>query len=119
MTTGFRVHAYLARITPPPHWRPAAGEIAGIVTPTVRALTDPSSRQQRKLSFPTWPPAGASSACDSTRASSSGVSHYGSSTRCCPVCWRASGGSEVWGRRDTRRPVARLGGAFEERERIL
>ena len=55
MTTGFRVHAYLARITPPPHWRPAAGEIAGIVTPTVRALTDSSSRQQRKLSFPTWP----------------------------------------------------------------
>jgi 8-oxo-dGTP pyrophosphatase MutT (NUDIX family) len=55
LTTGFRVHAYLARITPPPRWRIAAGEIVGLITPTVRALAEPSARRKRELSFATWP----------------------------------------------------------------
>jgi 8-oxo-dGTP pyrophosphatase MutT (NUDIX family) len=54
-TSGFRVHPYLARITPPPRWRLAAGEITGVITPTVRALADPSIRRERELSFATWP----------------------------------------------------------------
>ena len=55
MTSGFRVHAYLARITPSPRWRIAEGEIAGVITPTVRALADPGARHMRELSFATWP----------------------------------------------------------------
>lgn len=54
-TSGFRVHPYLARIKPPRHWRLASGEIAGIVTPRVRALADPSAHHTETLSFPTWP----------------------------------------------------------------
>ena len=54
MTSGFRVHPYLARITPPPHWRIAEGEIAGVLTPTVRTLADPAARYKREVSFATW-----------------------------------------------------------------
>src|SRR5262249_62035666 len=54
MTSGFRVHAYLAGITPPPRWRIAEGEIAGVLTPTVRTLADPAVRHKRELSFATW-----------------------------------------------------------------
>jgi 8-oxo-dGTP pyrophosphatase MutT (NUDIX family) len=54
-TSGFRVYPFLARITPPTEWQLAAGEIAGVLTPTVRALADPSTRRKRELSFPTWP----------------------------------------------------------------
>jgi 8-oxo-dGTP pyrophosphatase MutT (NUDIX family) len=54
MTSGFRVHAYLASITPPRRWRLAAGEIKGVITPAVRTLADPAVRQERELSFATW-----------------------------------------------------------------
>jgi 8-oxo-dGTP pyrophosphatase MutT (NUDIX family) len=54
-TSGFRVYPFLARITPPRQWRLAAGEIAGVITPTVRALADPSARSKVELSFATWP----------------------------------------------------------------
>ncbi len=54
-TTGFRVHPYLARIRPPGSWRPAQGEITGVITPPVRALADPSLRREQLLSFPGWP----------------------------------------------------------------
>jgi 8-oxo-dGTP pyrophosphatase MutT (NUDIX family) len=54
-TSGFRVYPFLARITPPSQWQLAAGEIAGVITPTVRALADPSARRKQELSFPTWP----------------------------------------------------------------
>src|SRR5262249_27433575 len=55
LTSGFRVHAYLVRITPPPRWRIAEGEITGVITPAVRALADPGARHMRELSFATWP----------------------------------------------------------------
>jgi 8-oxo-dGTP pyrophosphatase MutT (NUDIX family) len=55
MTSGFRVHAYLARVTPPSRWRIAEGEIIAVITPTVRALADPRARNMRELSFATWP----------------------------------------------------------------
>jgi 8-oxo-dGTP pyrophosphatase MutT (NUDIX family) len=54
-TSGFRVYPLLARITPPTQWQLAAGEIAGVIMPTVRALADPSARRKQELSFPTWP----------------------------------------------------------------
>ena len=54
-TTGFRVHPYLARIEPPAEWRPAAGEISGVITPPLRLLADPLLRSERQLSFPSWP----------------------------------------------------------------
>jgi 8-oxo-dGTP pyrophosphatase MutT (NUDIX family) len=54
-TSGFRVYPFLARITPPRQWRLAAGEIAGVITPTVRTLVDPSARREREISFATWP----------------------------------------------------------------
>jgi len=53
-TTGFRVHPFVARIRPPRQWQVAAGEIAGVVTPMVRALADSGARRQQALSFPTW-----------------------------------------------------------------
>jgi 8-oxo-dGTP pyrophosphatase MutT (NUDIX family) len=55
LTTGFRVHPYLARIWPPRRWRLAAGEITALITPAVRTLADPAVRQERELSFPSWP----------------------------------------------------------------
>jgi 8-oxo-dGTP pyrophosphatase MutT (NUDIX family) len=55
LTSGLRVHAYLARITPPAHWRLASGEIAGVLTPSVRALADPGIRHEREVSFAMWP----------------------------------------------------------------
>jgi 8-oxo-dGTP pyrophosphatase MutT (NUDIX family) len=54
-TSGFRVYPFLARITPPRRWQLATGEIAAVITPTVRALADPGARRKRELSFPTWP----------------------------------------------------------------
>jgi 8-oxo-dGTP pyrophosphatase MutT (NUDIX family) len=54
-TSGFRVHAFLARIRPPERWRLADGEIDGVITPSVRALADPAARLQREFSFATWP----------------------------------------------------------------
>ena len=55
LTSGLRVHGYLARITPPARWRLADGEIVGVLTPTVRALADPCARHEREVSFATWP----------------------------------------------------------------
>jgi 8-oxo-dGTP pyrophosphatase MutT (NUDIX family) len=54
-TSGFRVHPFLARIRPPRRWRLAAGEIAGVITPSVRTLADPDARRHREFSFATWP----------------------------------------------------------------
>ena len=54
-TSGFRVHPFLARVPPQPEWQGASGEITGVVTPAVRALTDPASRREQRMSFPTWP----------------------------------------------------------------
>jgi 8-oxo-dGTP pyrophosphatase MutT (NUDIX family) len=56
-TTGIRVYPYLARVRPPERWRLASGEICAVVTPSVRALADPSTRHERLLSFPGWPEA--------------------------------------------------------------
>jgi hypothetical protein len=55
MTSGFRVHAYLARIAGQPRLRLAEGEISGVITPSVRTLADPRARREREISFATWP----------------------------------------------------------------
>jgi 8-oxo-dGTP pyrophosphatase MutT (NUDIX family) len=55
LTNKLRVHGYLARITPLARWRLAPGEIAGVLTPSVRELADPRSRDKREVSFATWP----------------------------------------------------------------
>ena len=48
-STGFLVHPFLARITPPAEWRLAAGEISGIITPTLAALAAADARVEREL----------------------------------------------------------------------
>jgi hypothetical protein len=42
--TGFRVHAFVGRVSADTHWRLDAAEVAGILTPTVRQLADPAAR---------------------------------------------------------------------------
>jgi 8-oxo-dGTP pyrophosphatase MutT (NUDIX family) len=54
-TTGFRVHPFVARISPPAQWQLAPGEISAVLTPLVSVLADPSAREERRLSFPARP----------------------------------------------------------------
>ena len=54
-TSGFRVHPFLARVPPQPEWQGPSGEITGVVTPAVRALSDPARRREQRMSFSTWP----------------------------------------------------------------
>jgi 8-oxo-dGTP pyrophosphatase MutT (NUDIX family) len=54
-TSGFRVYAFLGGIASQSTLRPAPGEISGLLTPSVRALADPSARAERELTFATWP----------------------------------------------------------------
>jgi 8-oxo-dGTP pyrophosphatase MutT (NUDIX family) len=42
--TGWRVHPYLGRIAPDTRWRLDQAEIVGVLTPSVRALADPTAR---------------------------------------------------------------------------
>ena len=48
-STGFLVHPFLARITPPAEWRLAAREISGIITPTLAALAAADARVELEL----------------------------------------------------------------------
>jgi 8-oxo-dGTP pyrophosphatase MutT (NUDIX family) len=54
-TTGFRVHPFVARVRVPGRWSLATGEIAAVLTPSVRSLADPRLRSEAVLSFPGWP----------------------------------------------------------------
>lgn len=54
-TTGYRVHPFLARIRPPARWRTGPGEICGVLTPQVTMLADGAAREERSLSFASWP----------------------------------------------------------------
>jgi 8-oxo-dGTP pyrophosphatase MutT (NUDIX family) len=51
-TTNFRVHPYLARVSPRARLRTALGEISGVLTPSVRALADRAARGEQQFSFP-------------------------------------------------------------------
>jgi 8-oxo-dGTP pyrophosphatase MutT (NUDIX family) len=46
VVTRYRVHPFLGRIPPSPAWRLQAGEIVGVLTPSVRELGDPLARRQ-------------------------------------------------------------------------
>lgn len=43
--TGYRVHAFVARVPADTAWRPREGEITGVLTPHVAALGDPAARR--------------------------------------------------------------------------
>ncbi len=54
-TTGYRVFPFLARVAPPPRWRPAAREIAEVLEVRIEDLARPGSRERAIETFPTWP----------------------------------------------------------------
>lgn len=55
ITTGFRIHPFLGRVSPPPVWRPAPREVAQIMEMTVEGFLDPSVHGEELWSFPEWP----------------------------------------------------------------
>lgn len=55
VTTGFRIHPFLGRVSPPPVWRAAPREIAEIMEMTVSGFLDPALRGEETWSFPEWP----------------------------------------------------------------
>lgn len=55
-TTGFQIFPFIGRLRGPTgQWRLQAEEIAGIVDVALDDLAAPDARQERMLSFPTWP----------------------------------------------------------------
>jgi 8-oxo-dGTP pyrophosphatase MutT (NUDIX family) len=50
-TTNFRVHPYLARVSPRARLRTALGEISGELTPSLRALADRAARGKQQFSW--------------------------------------------------------------------
>lgn len=54
-TTGFRIAPFLARIDPPPAWRPSEREIAAVLELSVRDLVDPARHEESVEQFPGWP----------------------------------------------------------------
>jgi 8-oxo-dGTP pyrophosphatase MutT (NUDIX family) len=55
ITTGFRIHPFLGRASPPPAWRPAPREVAEIMELAVSELLDPAAHGEEVWSFPEWP----------------------------------------------------------------
>src|SRR5207244_12271630 len=53
-TTGYTVTQFLAHIERPPRWSPDF-DVAKVVELPVDSLLDPGARQDRWMSFPTWP----------------------------------------------------------------
>ena len=53
--TGFRIHPFLARITPPPAWRLAERDVVEVLEPTLEELMDPSRRGSSIERFEGWP----------------------------------------------------------------
>lgn len=49
MSTGFRVHAFLGRVPADVNWQPQPDEVAGLLTPAVEMLHDPSRRGLRQF----------------------------------------------------------------------
>ena len=54
-TTGYRITPFLARVTPPPAWRPDPDEVAEILEVGVDDLLCPEARGEITEHFPTWP----------------------------------------------------------------
>ena len=55
ITTGFRIHPFLARVSPPRVWRPDPREVAEIIETTIAGLLDPAAHGTEVWSFPEWP----------------------------------------------------------------
>lgn len=53
--TGFRVHAFVARVPRDARWRPRAGEIEGVVTARVADVLDPGLRRVADFTVPSRP----------------------------------------------------------------
>ena len=54
-TTGFRITPFLARIVPPPAWRPDTAEIAEVIEVEVAELLRPELHERAMERFPGWP----------------------------------------------------------------
>ena len=54
-TTGFVIHPFLARIVPPPSWRPDEREVAEIIEVAIRDLAHHSLQGEAVIHFPAWP----------------------------------------------------------------
>jgi 8-oxo-dGTP pyrophosphatase MutT (NUDIX family) len=55
ITTGFRIHPFLARVAPPRAWRPESREIAEVIEMKVAVLLDPATQGEEERVFPEWP----------------------------------------------------------------
>lgn len=53
--TGFRIHPFLAHVTPPAAWRIAEREVAEVLEPSVDELNDPGNRGSSLERFPQYP----------------------------------------------------------------
>ncbi len=54
-TTGFVIHPFLARITPPAAWRKDDREIAEVIEVDLDDLARPEARGEETVHFPSWP----------------------------------------------------------------
>jgi 8-oxo-dGTP pyrophosphatase MutT (NUDIX family) len=54
-TTDFRIAPFLARVTPPPRWTPAAREIAEVLEVRLAELARPEARGESVETFAAWP----------------------------------------------------------------
>lgn len=54
-TTGYRITPFLARVIPPPAWRPDPDEVAEIIEVEIEVLLRPEARGEAIEHFPTWP----------------------------------------------------------------
>ena len=54
-TTGFRITPFLARIVPPPAWRPDPKEVAEVIDVRISDLLHPDAYGESVEQFPSWP----------------------------------------------------------------
>jgi 8-oxo-dGTP pyrophosphatase MutT (NUDIX family) len=54
-TTGYRIAPFLARVTPPPAWKPQPSEVAEVLEVEIARLARPEARGSSIEQFPTWP----------------------------------------------------------------
>ncbi|MEW5764034.1 MAG: NUDIX hydrolase [Acidobacteriota bacterium] len=57
LVSGYRVHPFLARIVPPPAWRPDPAEVSEVIEVRLTDLSDPSARGEEWFAWPEWPEA--------------------------------------------------------------
>jgi 8-oxo-dGTP pyrophosphatase MutT (NUDIX family) len=53
--SGYRIHPFVASVTPPAAWRPDPAEIAEVMTPAVSELLRPETHGESVETFPDWP----------------------------------------------------------------